>query len=163
MKPTYTVLTLFVAVLALPLAAIAQDEEAIDDIVVVGKKSTSALRRDVFQSEDDFYALYNKLNDDNEYDVRCFYETPTGTRMRNHVCRAVFVSNAYLKHAARNGFDVKRVANQDASHATKEQTATFQEKLETLIAANPELQAALVRYNTARARFMEEREGSANN
>ena len=96
MKPTYTVLTLFVAVLALPLAAIAQGEEAIDDIVVVGKKSTSALRRDVFQSEDDFYALYNKLNDDNEYDVRCFYETPTGPRMRNHVCRAVFVSNAYF-------------------------------------------------------------------
>ena len=55
------------------------------------------------------------------------------------------------------------MANQDASSATPEQTAKFQEKLETLIAANPELQAALVRYNTARARFIEEREGSANN
>lgn len=163
MKPTYTILTLFVAVLALPMTAVAQDEEAIDDIVVVGEKSTAALRRDVYQSEDDFYALYNKLNDDDEYDVRCFYETPTGTRMKNHVCRAAFVSNAYMKHASRNGFDVKRVANQDASPAMQEKTAKFQEKLETLIATNPELQEALIRYNTARARFMEEREERANN
>ena len=49
MKPTRTILALFVAVLALPMAAVGQDEEAstsvaandeaIDDIVVVGRKS----------------------------------------------------------------------------------------------------------------------------
>lgn len=168
MKSTKTIVALFVAILALPMAAVGQDEErsddqAIDDIVVVGKKSTAALRRDIFQSEEDFYALYNRLNDDDEYDVRCFYETPTGTRMKNHVCRAVYISNSYSKHASRNGFDVKRVANQDASSAMQEKNAKFQEKLETLIAANPDLQAALIRYNTARARFMEQREESARN
>ena len=173
MKLTHTILVLFIATLALPTAAVGQDEEAtiklasngeaIEDIVVVGQKSMGELRRDVFQSEEDFYSLYNKLNDDNEYDVRCWYETPTGTRVKNHVCRARFVTNAYSGHAARNRNDLSRVANQKGNPAVAEKTLKYQEKLETLIAANPELQAALVRYNTARARFFAEREESASN
>ena len=163
MKPNYTILALLVAVLALPMAAVGQDEEAIDDIVVVGQKSINELRRDVYQYAEDFYSAYNKLNDDPEYDVRCFYEQATGTRIKNHVCRAKFVSNSYSSHAARNRSDLKRVANQGASPELAEKTVKFQDKLETLIAANPELEAALIRYNTARAEFFAEREQSANN
>jgi len=44
-----------------------------------------------------------------------------------------------------------------------EKTIKYQEKVETLITANPELQAAFVRYNTKRADFFAEREDSANN
>ncbi len=163
MKPTYTVLTLFVAALALPLAAFAQDEEAIDDIVVVGQKSTAALRREVFEAEEDFYSLYNELNDDRDYDVNCFYERATGTNIKNHVCRARFVTKAYSSHAARNRNDVTRVANQSANPVIAEKTVVYQEKLETLIAANPDLQAALIRYNETRAIFLAEREERANN
>lgn len=163
MKLTHTILALFAAVLALPMAAAGPAEEEIENIVVIGQKSMASLRRDVFRSEEGFYALYNKLNDDNEYDVRCFYEALTGTRVKNHVCRAKFVTNAYAKHAARNRGDLTRVANQDANPAIAEKSAKFEEKLETLIAANPELQAALVQYNTARALFLAEREKSANN
>ncbi len=173
MKPTRTILALFVALLALPMAAVGQDEEAstgvasndetIDGIVVVGQKSLAALRRDVFRAEEDFYSVYNKLNDDKEYNVRCFYERPTGTRIKNHVCRARFVTKAYSAHAARNRNDLSRVANQDANPVFAEKSAKYQENLETLIDANPELQAALIRYNTARAQFMAEREEIASN
>ncbi len=163
MKPNYTILALLVAVLGLPMAAVGQDEEAIDNIVVVGQKSINELRRDVYQHEENFYAAYNKLNDDPEYDVRCFYEKATGTRIKNHVCRARFVSNSYSSHAARNRSDLKRVANQGASPALAEKTVKFQTKMETLIAANPELEAALIRYNTARADFLAVRGQSANN
>jgi len=163
MRPKHTILALVAAVLALPMAAVGQDEEAIEDIVVVGQKSIAELRKDVFQSEEDFYSLYNDLNDDAEYDVRCFYEKPTGTRIKNHVCRARFVSNAFSGHAARNRSDISRVANQEANPVMAEKSARFQEKLETLVAANPDLAEALVRYNTARALFFAEREASANN
>ncbi len=64
MKQTRTILALFVAVLALPMAAVGQDDDAstwvasndqtIDDIVVVGQKSLSQLRKDVFEAEEDF-------------------------------------------------------------------------------------------------------------
>jgi hypothetical protein len=155
------------------MAAVGQDEEAstgmasnnetIEDIVVVGQKSMTSLRREVFQAEEDFYSLYNELNDDREYDVSCFYERATGTNIKNHVCRARFVTKAYSAHAARNRNDVTRVANQDANPVMAEKTAKFQEKLETLVAANPDLQAALIRYNTARAVFLAEREERASN
>ncbi len=173
MKPTRTILALFVAVLALPMAAVGQPEEAstmlasndetIDDIVVVGQKSMAELRRDVFQAEEDFYSVYNKFNDDKEYDVRCFYEKPTGSNIKNHVCRARFVTKTFERHARRNRNDLSRVANQSAIPVPAEKTAKYQETMETLIAANPELQAALVRYNTARAQFMAEREENARN
>jgi hypothetical protein len=158
---------------ALPMAAAGQDEEAstgsasnaetTDDNVVVGQKSLAELRRDAYHAEEDFYPVYNKLNDDREYSVRCRYETPTGTRVKNHVCRARFVTNAYERHARRNRNSLSRVANQDADPVFVEKTAMFQETMETLIAANPELQAALVRYNTALARFMAVREQGASN
>ena len=55
MKPTRTILALFVAVLALPMAAVGQHEEAstvlasndetIDDSVVVGQKSMAEMHQ----------------------------------------------------------------------------------------------------------------------
>lgn len=173
MKPTQTKLALLFAMLALPIAAAGQDREAAkgtapddaatEEIVVVGKKSLADLRKEVFQSEEDFYALYNKLNDNSEYDVRCYYETPTGTRIKNHVCRARFVSDAYEVHARRSRGDLSRVANQDVEAAIADKSARFQQKLETLIAANPDLEAALTRYNEARARFFAQRDANTNN
>jgi hypothetical protein len=168
MKQTRTILAVFIAVLALPMAAIGQDEqasndEAIEDIVVIGQKSMAQLRREVYDAEEHFYSLYNDLNEDRDYDVKCFYEKATGTNIKNHVCRARFVSKAFSSHAGRNRNDMTRVANQDANPALAQKTAKFQEKLETLVAANPELQAALVRYNTARAVFFAEQEEKSSN
>ena len=157
MKLTHTILALFVAVLALPMAAVGQDEEAIDNIVVASQKSTTALRRDLFRAEDDFYSLYNKLNDDNEYDVRCFKEAPTGVRKKQHVCRPVFFSKA------RNRDNLNRPMNPDTDPVIADKMVKLQEKLETLIATNPELQVAMARYDTARARLMARREETASN
>ena len=81
MTSTRNMLALFVTVLALPLSAFAQDNEVIDDIVVVGEKSLSQLRRDVYEAEEEFYALFNKLNDERDFDVRCRYERATGTNI----------------------------------------------------------------------------------
>lgn len=159
MKSIYTVFAVSMAVLVCPLAASAQDnEQATDNVVVVGKKSTSQLRKEVYEAEEEFYSIYNELNDDPDYDVRCFYEKATGTQIKNHVCRAKFVSSAYTRHASRNRNDLSRVANQDADSALAEKSAIYAEKLESLIAANPHLQEALIRYNTARADFMAVRE-----
>ena len=171
MKQTHTILALFVAVLALPMAAVGQPAStgtasktaAIDNIVVVGQKSLAELRREVVRAEEDFYSIFNKFNDEKDYNVRCFYESPTGTHMKNHVCRARFVTKAYSQHASRSGNKISRVANQDGNPAFIEKTAKYEQKMQTLIAANPELLAALVEYDSARTRFVAEREDSANN
>jgi hypothetical protein len=171
MKPNRTTLALFVAVLALPMVAlgagastgVASNNEAIDDIVVVGQKSLAAMRKDVYEAEEDFYAVFNKLNDEKDFTVRCFYENATGTHIKNHVCRARFVTKAYSAHAARNGNDLSRVANQDSNPAFAAKTARYQETVETLVTTNPELQTAFLRYNEKRAQFFAEREEIANN
>jgi hypothetical protein len=157
MKLTHTILALFVAVLALPMAAVGQDEEAIDNIVVASQKSMSALRRDLNRAEDDFYSLYNRLNDDNDYDVRCRYEAQTGMRKKNHVCRPVFFSKA------RDREDKTRRINPKTDAGIADKMVKLQEKLDTLIATNPELQEAAAKYNTARARIMARREEMASN
>ena len=158
MKSIFTLMALIGAAVALPMAATAQDDAATEEIVVVSKKSLNQLRREVFRSEEDFYKLFNQLNDESDYDVRCFYETPTGTRQKNHVCRAKFVSEAYGSHAAQNGGDLSRIANQDANPVLAQKVARFEEIMATLVGSNPDLEAALIRYNTARADFMAKRE-----
>ena len=156
MKLAHTILALFVAVFALPMAAVGQDEEAIDEIVVASKKPTGSLRRDLNRAEDDFYSLYNKLNDDNLYDVRCSYETPTGSRFKIQVCRPAFLTRALDRGS------ITRMTSLNTSPVTAEKMAKYRENLDTLIAANPELQAAAVTFNTARARYMAQSESRAN-
>ena len=157
MKPAHTILAIFVAVLALPMAAVGQDEEVMEEIVVASQKSTAALRRDLIRAERDFYSLYNKLNDDNEYDVRCFKEAPTGVRTKQHVCRPVFFSKA------RNRENLNRGINQVTDPVIADKMVKLQERLDALIATDPELQVAVAKYNTARVRLMASHEERASN
>ena len=170
MKPTRMILALFVALLARPLVAVGQGEEAsngvasndetIEAIVVVSQKSKGELRRDVFEAEEEFYSVFNKLNDDKDFDVHCRYEKATGTNIKNHVCRARFVTKAFERHARRNRNDLSRTANQSNDSILEAKTAEYEEKVEELIAANPELLAAFNRYNAARVQYMTIREGN---
>ena len=158
MNPKHRIFAAIVCTMALPLAAAAQDDAVDEEVVVVGNKSVSTLRKEVYKAEEAFYDIYNSLNDDPEYKVKCYYETATGTHVKNHVCRAQFVIDAYAKHAGRNGNDLRRVANQDANPVLAEKTRVFEEKIGTLVNTNAELQAAFLRYNDARSSFFEARE-----
>ena len=167
MKLTRTILALFVTVLVSPMAAVGQDEdvstevtsddEVIENIIVASQKSPGDLRRDLFRSEKDFYSIYNKLNDDSLYDVRCTKEAPTGSVIRSQVCRPMF-----LARAIREG-KVNYATDLDTNSIIAGKIATFRKNLETLVAANPELQSALATFNLARARLMADKESRANN
>jgi len=71
-----------------------ESSEAIDEITVYGKQSISELRREIYKAEENFFDVFNSLNQDFEYDVNCYYEVPTGTHIRRHVCKANFVVEA---------------------------------------------------------------------
>jgi hypothetical protein len=159
MKLTYKNLALFVAILALPMAAVGQDgetstrlasvDEPIDNITVSGEKSEAALRQELWNAEDDFYSLYNTLNDDNLYDVRCVDEAPIGSRIKVQVCRPVFVAKA------QSDGDVINVTNLHTNPIIANKMAKYQEIMNTLIAANPDLKAAVTTFSTARTRYIE--------
>ena len=157
MKLAHTNFALFIAVLALPITAVGQDGEVVDEIVVASQPSMAVLRRDLTEAEADFYALYSKINDDNEYDVRCYREAPTGVRKKTQVCRPVFFAKA------RNREDKNRRIDPKTDKVIADKMVTLQEKLEILVTENPELQEAMARYNTARARLVAQSEGSTSN
>ena len=166
MKPTRMITALIFAVLALPTKAVGQeqistevavDDQAVEASVVAVQRSTADLRHDLWQTEDDSHTPYNKLNDDNLYDVRCSYEAPIGSRIKTHVCRPAFLLRALSRG------EINRMTNLEKNPAIVEKMARFREKPGPLIAANPELQAAADAFTTARALYMAQSESKAGN
>lgn len=56
------------------------------------KKSLGRLRREFESSQKDFYALYNSVNDDDDYDVKCKSERSLGSRRKVFACKATFLT-----------------------------------------------------------------------
>ena len=146
---------LFIVAAMLPLAVANADETQQREDTLVAKKSLSELRSDYFEKEEAFYKLFNQLNEDRDYDVRCYYERRTGTRIKNHVCRAKFVSDAFSSHAARSGGNrMNNAATQDSDPEFVRKSEIFENKLTTAVSSSPELQLALVSLNEAREQFV---------
>lgn len=57
------------------------------------------LRDEIVRLEDKFYQRFNELNTDDQYDVHCNMEKPTGTLLKYRVCRPVFVETATSEEA----------------------------------------------------------------
>lgn len=151
MKLTRSILALTVVVMTLPTVASGQGEsastQADENIVLASQKSPRELRRDLWQAEKDFYAIYNRLNDDGLYDVRCSREAPTGSVIKIQTCRPKF-----LDRALREG-EIKNAESLASNTEITEKMATFRENLEALVAENPELQSAATTLNLAHARL----------
>ncbi len=81
-------------VVCLSQITVAQEPDAIDEIVVMGGRPLTLLRHEVTQAEDVFYDRYNFLNEDDRYDMICKDETPIGTRIPVRVCKTRVIRDA---------------------------------------------------------------------
>jgi hypothetical protein len=68
-------------------------DEELEEALVSGRK-LHQLRADVIAAEDRFYELFNELNTNDDYDVHCTQDQPTGTRISHRACRPVFYARA---------------------------------------------------------------------
>ncbi len=119
----------------------------IEEIIVYGEKSLPNLRREVFRKEENFFAVFSSLNDDDEYDISCYYEVPSGTHIREHVCRANFVKDATA--ADYEGWR-KGLAVVPAYTVIMQKKRRLGLKMELLAAEHPELLEALNEYSNAK-------------
>jgi hypothetical protein len=121
--------------------------EPMEEIVVYGDKSLSILRRQVYQSEENFFAAFNTVNEEEEYDVHCFFEVPSFTHIRRHVCRANFVNDASAAEYAgwRRGQPTV-----PSLTVILQKKRLLGEKMELLAAEHPELLEALNEYTDAK-------------
>jgi hypothetical protein len=78
-----------------PKSASPQGEtsQVLDEVLVVGTPLWK-LRQKTIKVEDSFYALYNQLNKDQDFDVHCHIETPTDRIIKERICRVALIENA---------------------------------------------------------------------
>ena len=124
--------------------------ETIEEIVVYGDKSLGNLRREVYRTEENFFAVFSSLNDEEEYDIRYFYEMPSFTHIRRHVCRANFVTNATSAEAKGWRTEGPRYPVVPARTVIMQKKRHLGEKMEKLAAEHPELLEALNEYTNAK-------------
>jgi hypothetical protein len=135
-----------------------ESSESIEEIIVYGDKPLGALRREVYKAEENFFDLFNSLNQDFEYDVNCYYEVPSFTHIRHHVCRANFVVEAtsvqYVEIRTRG----PRYPTVPPELVIAKKKKLLRQKMEALVAEHPELLQALTEYTSKRTTLESERD-----
>jgi hypothetical protein len=65
----------------------------LEEVEVIGKK-LHQLQSELIETQDRFYALYNKLNTNDDFDIHCTMHAPIGTRIEKRQCRLEFLREA---------------------------------------------------------------------
>ena len=69
-------------------------ESEIEEIIVIGELSRSAVRAQIVRVENDIYRFYNEHNGNQKLDIECREIALTGTRITQRVCEPVFWTEA---------------------------------------------------------------------
>ncbi len=69
-------------------------ESEIEEIIVIGELSRSAVRAQIVRVENDIYRFYNEHNGNQKLDIECREIALTGTRIKQRVCEPVFWTEA---------------------------------------------------------------------
>lgn len=113
-------LALLLIMLAAPTIASSQDAERSEfrppdeEITVLGRQSLSSMRLDVQKALEDFYALFNRLNDDDKHDIDCRREQVLGTPVPQRLCFANHEREAYSQSARMHFLGGTYLAARDA-------------------------------------------------
>jgi hypothetical protein len=118
------------------LTKIVSKTEQLDELQIVGRK-LYRIRMGAVDVEDRFYALYNDLNQNDEFDIHCKVEAPTGTLLKVRICRLALYEKA-LEEEARaylTGMD----SPPPAQLVALSRLADYRENALTLINSHPQL------------------------
>jgi hypothetical protein len=113
----------------------AGSDTELPEVQVVGKRLYQ-MRQDIIKAEDKFFAMFNELNKDDDYDVHCTVEAPTGTRLKKRVCRVQFYEKAQAEEAQAL---LRGEFAPPADLVAVERSAEYERKALAVINANPEL------------------------
>jgi secretin/TonB-like protein len=114
------------------------------------RESLRHLRSEIVKLEEGFYAKYNELNTDDEYDIHCGRSVPTGSVLRQRECQPVFVNRATEAEAQAflGGYPI-----QPASSLILRKWPDFEKTLVQAIQTHPELQKLAGEHAAAQKRY----------
>lgn len=157
-------ITLTALAVSLPLHAVAQvaDSETaeidttIDEITAVGARTLGSMRTEVVIAENEVYALFNDLNDDDGYDIICKKETRIGSQIPHRVCLARMYREAVAEATVDQDSGGFMPAGRMAGSSKHQKI--LREKMLALAIEYPELSAALKKRHALAKKFQEERD-----
>ena len=158
----------YLVLAGLPLAAVSEEPEAspaepIEEITVIGEKTLLNLKFAAMRAENEFFALFNELNTDDEYDVFCDKEASVRSRVKRRRCWSPF-ERELEEDALRDmvgpsgnlGGGTRMTVRNDALIRSKRKEQA--KMLQQMVLENPELQRLYNRYGQANIEFYGERQ-----
>jgi hypothetical protein len=118
-----------------------------EEFIVSGKpRDPDQVRRALLAAEDRFYARYNELNTDDEFDVSCRVEAPLGQRLKERHCEPRFVQEAARDNTAVVLNASRGSAGNNFARATRADPKMdeFRRRMQQFVGEDPSLQSALV-------------------
>lgn len=124
----------------------------LEEVLVRGQRRLSAARKAIEEAEDRFYLRWNEINGDRAFDIHCYRDAPTGTRLSARVCVPVFVADIQTAAAqatlmgmqggmaAEGGF----VALSDGTPRMMLQRQALRKRMLEMANSDPELKRALL-------------------
>jgi hypothetical protein len=129
-------------------------DEAMEEVVVIGQKHLMGLHRNVYEAEDRFYLMFNSLNSDDEFDIKCRRERRhSTTRIPTRICKANFVRE--ITGNAFRFFGYEGYARIDYARIKAKEKQLYEE-IQTLTLEHPELLEALSEYDDVNRIFRSE-------
>ena len=133
--------------------------DTLEEIIVYGDKSIIQLRREFYLAEANFFAVFNSLNSNDEFDVRCEYVTFLGSRRKHRLCQPKFARKAEARATQEM---LASGAMLYMSHVNrkklKEMDELLWQEMSALIRRNMELQLAFTDLSKAKQIYETERQ-----
>jgi hypothetical protein len=135
--------------------------ETIEEIVVYGHKSLVRLHRDLYKAEDAVFDLFNSLNSDDEFDIHCYKEAPTGSHIKKRVCKTNYLRDL-IGEATRESLSSARYGiGESYIHPVQEikrKDELLRKEMEALMVERPELANAISKASDAKQVYDSERQ-----
>jgi len=118
-----------------------------ESVIITGQQSIRNLEIQFSNAEDFMYDMFNELNDDRRYDVHCYKEAPTGTKISQRICKPQFLidsttNNAKASLAEMQGMSAVRVT--PVHSELQYRYPILEEKMAMLAREHPEFNDAII-------------------
>ncbi len=129
--------------------------EHLEEVIVTAPRTLRSMRAEIDAVQDRAFALFNELNVDNDYDIVCRRETPTGSHIPQRACRPRYMDR--LEAEATQDF-LAGNAYFDPGADILYHEDILRQKIARLIEENPDFYHALADFYRVRTAYEEERQ-----
>ena len=116
----------------------------IEEITVLGERTFFTLRLEIEAAEAEVYGLFNELNTNDDFDVKCTREVYTGSYFKRHRCMAAYLRKAQAENTQNylKGIDTQ-LSLSGVQGEVHQQTLAMEAEMAQLALDNPGFLQAL--------------------